>query len=67
MSSLRSRFFVFAVVIALTVGFGGVHVNAFQCDYADNSSGVYDETYGYYCAGTGPGCSYCWDEVIVVA
>ena len=66
MRSLRFRFSVLVVVLALALGFGSVHVNAMQCDYAENSSGVYDEDYGYYCAGTGEGCSYCWDEVVVV-
>jgi hypothetical protein len=56
-----------ALVLVLVLGFSSSYVSALECSSVENSHGVYDSRYGYYCAGTGAGCSYCWEEVIVQA
>lgn len=61
------RVFVLAIVMCLTIGFSGSYAKAaFQCDFAENSHSVDSTQYGQYCAGTGPGCSYCWDDIVIV-
>ena len=65
--SRLSRLSLSALIVALVIGFSSSHVGALECSSVQNSHGVYDQRYGYYCAGTGPGCTYCWEEVIVQA
>lgn len=53
----------FALVIAL--GTADAARAEMQCFHQENSHEAYDQRYGYYCIGTGAGCSFCYDIVIV--
>ena len=59
------RGFLPALALVIVVGSADSVRAQFQCFTQENRHSTYDPKYGYYCIGTGPGCTFCWDEVIV--
>lgn len=59
------RGFLAALALVIAIGSADSVRAQIECFHQENSHGTYDEKYGYYCIGTGPGCTFCYDTVIV--
>ncbi|HYC89264.1 MAG TPA: hypothetical protein VEO54_08645 [Thermoanaerobaculia bacterium] len=59
------RGFLSALAILIAIGSANSVRAQIQCFTQENSHSTFDPRYGYYCIGTGPGCTFCWDEIEV--
>jgi hypothetical protein len=59
------RGFLSALVLVIAIGSADSVRAQMECFHQENSHSTYDPKYGYYCIGTGTGCSFCYDTVIV--
>ena len=59
------RAFVMTLALLIAVGASNSARAQMECFHQENSHSTWDARYGYYCIGTGDGCTFCYDTVIV--
>ena len=59
------RGLITTLALLITLGASNSARAQMDCFHQDNSHLTYEPRYGYYCIGTGEGCTFCYDTVIV--
>jgi hypothetical protein len=63
--SRMHRGFLSALALVIAIGSADSVRAQIECFTQDNSHIAWDARYGYYCIGTGSGCTFCYDMVVV--
>jgi len=59
------RGFLTALAFLIAIGSADSVRAKLVCFHQENSHQTWDPRYGYYCIGTGEGCTFCYDTIIV--